>query len=95
MKIIFVGILVALLCATAKSEKNLQATLRMVSMPEFNKHLNKYMSNIKCISGVVDQVLVDGDSKVWWQDIKARTIHQFTVDMKKCMEITDPEEQMK
>lgn len=85
----------AFLCATVTSERNMHSTLMLVPFSEVDKNLKRYLSNVKCISGIVDEVLAKDDSIEWWNELKASVIHQFTVDLKECVAIKDAEEQLK
>lgn len=69
----------------------------ILSMPlaDIEKDLNKYSSNIQCIHGVVDNILSEHEINALWETTKSKTVELANVDMKKCMEIKDPEEHMK
>lgn len=99
MKCVSVAILMALLCATAsaKLQGSIQDVMVQIPFIEVEKNRDLYLPNVKCISDVVDSMLVahDAEAKAWWDGIKERVIRQFTTDLQKCMAIQDPEEQLK
>lgn len=75
----------------------MQEVILGIPFDEIEKNIDQYMPNVKCITGVVDTVLTENDSeaKKWWDEMKTTIIRLANIDMKKCMAIADPEEQLK
>lgn len=97
LKMKLIAFLIVFLCAAVTAE---QFSVRniILSMPfeEIEKNINQYASNIQCVRGVVDKVLAENDvNSDAWEEIKAKAANLAGIDMKKCMEINDPEEHMK
>lgn len=91
----FIAILVAFLCTTATAEFSMHDIILSLPLADIEKNLNKYSSNIQCVRGVVDNVLSEHEINALWETSKSKTAELANVDMKKCMEIKDPEEHMK
>lgn len=86
----------AFMCSTTLAQKfSIRDIILSLPLADIERDIIKYSSNIQCHKNVLDKILSKHQVNDLWEYTKTETTSLVNVDMKKCMEIKDPEEHMK